>query len=371
MRLILEIMSGPKTGQKIVAQAGQTVRIGRTSKAGVAIEDTFMSSQHFAIECVGGGCGLRDLGSRNGTKLNGKKVANAVLQNGDRIHAGQTEFVVHVEEEDSPPELTPNELKPTLAPSGNLPSKTKAVVRVPPARSDNEPAKRSGSREPERLPAPPQSAQAAQLPKASRPENAIADARKFNQTPQVPAGLEQAMLSYEAATPQGMLMRILQNQSESLMALIDATHDPGVLDLLRNSDEEYRSLYRDNQNLTVAPYLVSLRPHSRLLKQMTHEGWGRSWGVYLTCRVSLADLREYFRKALMVSTSDGVELFSRFYDPRFFRGFLESCTATEAERFFGPISSYFMESERPEILLQFTKTRNGADKNGHLLTLLE
>jgi len=63
-----------------------------------------------------------------------------------------------------------------------------------------------------------------------------------------------------------------------------------------------------------------------------------------------------------------MELFSRFYDPIFFRTFLQTCTADEAEKFFGPITSYFMEDERPEILLQFTKSKTGAAKKGHLLS---
>jgi len=68
---------------------------------------------------------------------------------------------------------------------------------------------------------------------------------------------------------------------------------------------------------------------------------------------------------------DGMELFSRFYDPRFFRAFLETCGAAEAEKFYGPITSYFMEDDRPEILLQFTRSKRGAEKKGHLLSVLE
>jgi hypothetical protein len=73
----------------------------------------------------------------------------------------------------------------------------------------------------------------------------------------------------------------------------------------------------------------------------------------------------------MVRLPDGVELFSRFYDPRFFRAFLNSCTAAEAERFFGPVSSYFIEAEKPEIVLQFTLTTGGVEKKGHLLSELQ
>ncbi len=179
------------------------------------------------------------------------------------------------------------------------------------------------------------------------------------------------MHAYEATTPEGVLMRLLQNQTEPLMALVDAVKDRRVLDLLHSLSAEYRSLYNNQQNETISPLLVRVPAPSPLLKQMVHEGWGHGWGVYLTCRMSLAELREHFRRSLMVSMPDGVELFSRFYDPRFFRGFLEGCTAAEAQRFFGPISAYFMEAERPEILLEFKQSSTGVEKKGHLLTTLE
>jgi len=40
----------------------------------------------------------------------------------------------------------------------------------------------------------------------------------------------------------------------------------------------------------------------------------------------------------------------------------------KGEKLFGPITSYFKEDERPEILLQFTKSKTGAEKKGHLLS---
>lgn len=374
MRLILEVKSGPKAGQKIIAQPGQVVRIGRTSKAAVAMEDTFMSGLHFAIECIGGACGVHDLDSRNGTKLNGEKIARAVVKHGDTIHAGQTEFLVHIEADEAVPDQPPsNHLRATLprtpyparsekAPSGVLPStpsapKPSGRLRLPQAKKS---APLVSEAQPPRLPLVPPAVN------NRSPEN-----RREQKPSQPLSPQDQAMRSYEAATPEGALLRILQHQPDNLMALVDATRDTRVVELLRNSSEEYRSLYNGDQNLAVAPHLVRLPRQSLLLKQIIHEGWGRGWGVYLSCAVGLPDLREYFRSALMVSTPDGMEMFSRFYDPRFFRGFLESCTVAEAQRFFGPIGVYLMESERPEILLEFTRGDNGTEKKGHLLTLFE
>jgi hypothetical protein len=189
--------------------------------------------------------------------------------------------------------------------------------------------------------------------------------------PIVSSGSSNALQSYEAATPGGRLLRLLQGQPESLLALLDATHETKVLELMQRSGEHFQSLYQDPKSASVAPYLVRLPPDSGLLRQMIYEGWGHGWGVYLTCPLSLTQLRAYFRHELMVRLPDGVELFSRFYDPRFFRAFLNSCTAAEAERFFGPVSSYFIEAEKPEIVLQFTLTTGGVEKKGHLLSELQ
>lgn len=354
MRLVLEVISGPKAGQKIIAEAGESVTIGRTNKSNVELEDTFMSGQHFAIECVGGACGVRDLKSRNGTRLNGSPVKVAVLRDGDKISAGQTDFVVRVEADESAPEQGPTQLNVTIPPKESAQLEERLVER---------------SESPTSAYADPRY----QVPKGTepRPAKIVPEPLPEKKKAEVPAALEPAMRSYEAATPEGTLIRLLQDQPEPLMALVDAVRDRRVLDLLHSSGEEFRSLYSNQQNEAISPFLVRMPRLSTLLKQMVHEGWGRGWGVYLTCRVPLADLREHFRRALMVRLPDGVELFSRFYDPRFFRVFLEGCSAAEAQKFFGPISAYFMEAERPEILLEFKKSSAGVEKKGHLLTRLE
>jgi pSer/pThr/pTyr-binding forkhead associated (FHA) protein len=368
MRLILEVMSGPKAGQRIAAQAGQVVRIGRTSKAAVAMEDTFMSGQHFAIECVGGACGVRDLESTNGTKLNDKKITRAVLHEGDKIHAGQTEFLVHIElDETLTDSAPPGELKVTLPPTLPPEPNEKPGSGGLPASSKQKAARPSPSAE-----LSPPTVEFQPLNEALRANSK--DSGRGNHpagASRVSSSLEDPMSAYEAATPQGSLLRLLQRQPERLMALVDATRDKHLLDLLKKSGEEFQSLYRDDQTLAIAPLLVRLPPQSALLKQMIDEGWGRGWGVYLTCKASLAELREYFRSALMVRMPDGMEMFSRFYDPRFFRSLLETCAAEEAERCFGPVHAYLMESDRSEILLEFTRGKRGVEKKGHLLSSLE
>lgn len=378
MSLQLEIVSGPLTGKKVVVEDGQTVRIGRTSKSDFVTDDRFMSGKHFAVLSDGPLWIVHDLKSRNGIKLNGNQVTTAELHEGDRIHAGSTDFIVHLEIVTAPDSERPNKdllvtLPPAVPPSQPLdkqfteggPPSPRTLEKVtgpqPKLRTSTQIKQAAESAPPPSIPADAEPAEIKSspepLPKKKSPP--------MEPTPSPPL----AMQSYEAVTPSGRLLHLLQHQPEPLFALVDATREKEVLTMLQTSvGEEYASLYRDPQNASIAPYLIRFSGKSELLRQMAQRGWGHSWGVYLTCSLQLAELREYYRRELMVSLPDGTELFSRFYDPRFFRVFLDSCSKAEGEKFFGPISSYLMEAEKPEIVLQFRRSSAGIEKQGHLLT---
>jgi pSer/pThr/pTyr-binding forkhead associated (FHA) protein len=373
MKVILEISAGAQQGKQLEARSGQTIKVGRAPEVDFPLEDTFLSGAHFAVECGAAGCRVRDLESRNGTRLNGELIIEASLENGDLVHAGHTDFIVRIESA---------EKRPTKLAAGTLSQASRPKIREAQSqkRSKKVSAKLATPRKRDRSPAPkreePRATVIEQAPSLEKPAAPIAETKDAPVPPSAPVKeplrygtISAAQLdSYEAATPDGRLLHILSSQPGNLIGLIDATRDRTALELLRASREEYRSLYRENQDPDLAPHLVRLPPRCELLKRMIRQGWGREWGVYLVCPLSLSEVTDYFRATLMVTLPDGTELCSRFYDPSFFRGFLESCNAAEAEKFFGPISSYFMESERAEILLQFRKTSGGAEKKGHLLS---
>jgi pSer/pThr/pTyr-binding forkhead associated (FHA) protein len=98
MGVILEVKSGPLAGQKIALLTGHTVLVGRAAgRAQFAFpDDTFMSGVHFAVECAPQGCRVQDRKSSNGTFLNGARVHEAMLANGDEIKGGQTVFTVKI-----------------------------------------------------------------------------------------------------------------------------------------------------------------------------------------------------------------------------------------------------------------------------------
>ncbi len=97
MNVILTIATGPEAGRELPVGPGEVVTVGRTSRSNVALaQDTFLSGVHFALECGESGCRLLDQGSANGTFLNGIRVMEAALADGDQITAGQTVFSIHV-----------------------------------------------------------------------------------------------------------------------------------------------------------------------------------------------------------------------------------------------------------------------------------
>jgi hypothetical protein len=100
MGVILEIINkaGAMAGKAIPLKSGQSVTIGRAAgRAEFAqAHDTFMSGVHFAVECGASGCRVVDRKSSNGTFLNGAKIQDAILANGDEIKAGQTVFHVKI-----------------------------------------------------------------------------------------------------------------------------------------------------------------------------------------------------------------------------------------------------------------------------------
>ncbi len=98
MRVVLKVASGPLQGRSILLQAGQLIKVGRTEWADFAIpHDDRLSGMHFALQCDGQQCRLRDLESTNGTMVNGVPTLDTLLNDGDQIVAGRTSFVVEVE----------------------------------------------------------------------------------------------------------------------------------------------------------------------------------------------------------------------------------------------------------------------------------
>ena len=82
-------------GRRYLLTAART-SIGRDATADIQIDDSGLSRKHFEVLWDGSKAGVRDLGSTNGTKLNGQTISESPLQNDSVITAGRSEFVFRV-----------------------------------------------------------------------------------------------------------------------------------------------------------------------------------------------------------------------------------------------------------------------------------
>ena len=120
MRVTLRVLAGPYTGREFTFDQHDTFLIGRADTAHLYLpEDRFFSRHHCLLEIAPPRCFLRDLGSTNGTFVNGQKVPEAFLNSGDRIQGGQTVLEVEVQSEQAVTVSgvdTPTLTRPTVVP---------------------------------------------------------------------------------------------------------------------------------------------------------------------------------------------------------------------------------------------------------------
>ncbi len=69
------------------------VIVGRSSSCELTLDDASCSRQHACIEATEEGYQIRDLGSTNGVKVNGKKVESSKILYGDRFSLGRNLFI--------------------------------------------------------------------------------------------------------------------------------------------------------------------------------------------------------------------------------------------------------------------------------------
>ncbi len=162
MRLRLLVTDSPGRLRTVFVEGGQTLKVGRTEQADLAFpEDIMLSRLHFAIECEGETCHLHDLGSSNGTHLNGRRVGTpSPLKNGDEIQAGQTTFRVHIDVPSTPAVMLASTAATAtvIPPSPSLHDRRAAELVEPPVASKEQGASTSPRAEVSRVPLLPAAA---------------------------------------------------------------------------------------------------------------------------------------------------------------------------------------------------------------------
>jgi hypothetical protein len=89
----LRVERGPGLNKGDEYELDDDIILGRSDKAAIKLEDAFSSARHARLSRQGSLIVLEDLGSTNGTYLNGEPISGPQpMHPGDRIRIGDTEF---------------------------------------------------------------------------------------------------------------------------------------------------------------------------------------------------------------------------------------------------------------------------------------
>jgi len=87
-KLTIRTEAGESVSHDLVEE---TYTIGRSPENSIQLDDTSVSGRHAELAVVAESCYLKDLGSTNGTLVNGQAVTGVQLRAGDRIRFGKVD----------------------------------------------------------------------------------------------------------------------------------------------------------------------------------------------------------------------------------------------------------------------------------------
>ncbi|HEX2270267.1 MAG TPA: FHA domain-containing serine/threonine-protein kinase [Pyrinomonadaceae bacterium] len=97
MQVNLKVTAGPYKGRVFSFTQHDSFLIGRNPEAHLCLpNDRYFSRNHCLLEINPPHSHVRDLRSTNGTFVNGQRITDAFLKNGDRVQCGETILVVEV-----------------------------------------------------------------------------------------------------------------------------------------------------------------------------------------------------------------------------------------------------------------------------------
>ena len=118
------------SGRQLITLGGERVTVGKSSTNLVSLDhDSTVSRVHAVLENLGFAWSIRDVGSRNGTYLNGEKIsAERVLRSGDELRVGKSRLVFWEIKETE--ETTAGEATISVAPTQPAPRLTPRELEV-------------------------------------------------------------------------------------------------------------------------------------------------------------------------------------------------------------------------------------------------
>ena len=109
----LKFISGKYQGGEFPLKGDKQLIIGRSSELDIVLVEDMVSRKHAKITITGGKITIEDLGSTNGTFVNGEKVKQHRLKENDRILVG-TSILKLVKAGANSPDLTESQVKQNL-----------------------------------------------------------------------------------------------------------------------------------------------------------------------------------------------------------------------------------------------------------------
>jgi pSer/pThr/pTyr-binding forkhead associated (FHA) protein len=95
-QLIAKLKTGSEGAEEILLMLGTTSIGRRTGNTVVISNDPYISGRHAEVQCDHTGCYLIDVGSTNGTLVNGQRLevnARQLLLDGDEVNLGQSSYI--------------------------------------------------------------------------------------------------------------------------------------------------------------------------------------------------------------------------------------------------------------------------------------
>jgi uncharacterized protein DUF4388/FHA domain-containing protein len=102
--LALRFLAGPNPGAVVPLDPARPLVLGRQPGVDVQLDEELVSRQHAQLSYQGDDLVVEDLGSTNGTWLNGARITRAVVNEGDRLLVGGSLMRVVPREQAAPPE---------------------------------------------------------------------------------------------------------------------------------------------------------------------------------------------------------------------------------------------------------------------------
>lgn len=105
----IEFKEGPLAGRQLTLEA-RNYSLGRRPDMDLILDDVMISSEHAQLRFQEGAWAIVDLGSSNGTRLNGKPVSSARLVPGDFVQLGGSRFIFRADADTNTPPASADEL---------------------------------------------------------------------------------------------------------------------------------------------------------------------------------------------------------------------------------------------------------------------